>query len=233
MTLLTDAPVAGGQPSAASPTPAAPLSGAPVVPVAEQTATGKDKAGAAAEAAPAGQIAKDNGQGKPADASAAVKTGAPETYEFKPSADGQELGEQSRTALSEVARELNLTNDAAQKIVDKMSPALQAQTQANIEKMVSGWINETKADPKIGGDNLRESLSLAQRALAHTPPELRKLLGPVSEGGTGLGNHVAIIAGFAAIGRKLSPDTKVVTGGVPTPPAGSALERLAATYDKN
>lgn len=224
MTILTDTPVAGGQPSATTPAAGAPSSGAPATPASEQTATGKEKAAPAAPAAPAGKETVDNGQGKPA------STGAPESYSFKPSPDGQTLEEQPSTALSEVARDLNLTNDAAQKIVDKMAPALRAQQVRNIEAMVSGWIAETKADPEIGGAKLPETQALAQRALAFASPGLRKLLGPVSEGGTGLGNHKEILAWAAALGRKLSPDTKVVSGSQPAPPPKTAVERLAETY---
>lgn len=229
MTLLTDTPVAGGQPSATPPASGAPSSGTPAAPAVEQKATGTGKAAETAPAAPAGKEVADNGQGKPADAKAAPQ-GAPETYEFKPSPDGQELAEQPRAALSEVARDLNLTNEAAQKIVDKMAPALRAQTLRNVESMVTGWIAETKADPEIGGAKLGETQAYAQRALAFATPELRKLLGPVSEGGSGLGNHKAILAWAAALGRRLSPDTKVVTGSQPTPPPLSAVERLAGTY---
>ena len=230
MTLLTDTPVAGGQPPATTPAASVPPSGTPVAPASEQTATGKDKAAPVAPAAPAGKEAVDNGQGKPAAEAKAAPQGAPETYDFKPSPDGQTLEEQPRSALSEVARDLNLTNDAAQKIVDKMAPALRAQTLRNVESMVAGWIAETKADPEIGGAKLGETQALAQRAMAYATPELRKLLGPVSEGGSGLGNHKAIIAWAAALGRRLSPDTKVVTGSQPTPPPLTAVERLAGTY---
>lgn len=224
MTLLTDtpAPAAGGQPPATPPPAAPPSSGEAAPKTGEQVATGKEPA---PPAKPTVEV-----KGKEESKDGGVKpSGAPETYTLK-APEGHVLGDKATTALSEVARELNLTNDAAQKLVDKMAPALQAQTQANIKSMVDGWAEESMKHPVIGGNKLQEHVALANRALALAPPELRQLLGPVSDGGTGLGNHPAVIAGLAAIGRKLSPDTKVVSGTPPAPPPKSAEERLAESY---
>lgn len=240
MTLLTDKPAAGGQPPAPPASTGAPSSGAPAAKPGEQQAAGKEPAAPAAPAADAaGKAAVDNGGGEPAEGDKAGEKkpadksryyGAPETYQFKPSEDGATVGEKVGAAFSEVARELNLSNEAAQVLVDKVSPALRAQTAANLTAMVDGFVKDTNADPEIGGEKLKETLSFARRALDLAPPELRQLLGPLSEGGTGLGNHKAIIKWAANIGRKLSPDTKVVTGTEVTPPPKTPEERLAGTY---
>lgn len=231
MTLLTDTPSAGGQPPATS-TPATTSSSDAAAPApGQQQAQGKEPA--AASSVPAdGKAKSDNGgEAQQTDAAKtdAVK-GAPEVYKFKPSPDGLAVGEGVQSALSEVARELDLTNEAAQKIVDKMAPSLRKQAETNIAAMIDGWVSETQRDPAIGGDKLNESLAYARKALDLGPPELRQLLGPPAKGGTGLGNHRAIIAWAAEIGRRLSSDAKVVSGSPVSAPPKTAIERLADTY---
>lgn len=233
MTLLTDttpaAAAPGGTPAAAAtPAPAAaPSSGVAKPAAGEQPATGKEPTTPTKPTAePKGKDKGDDGPGEKK-----APAGAPESYSFK-APEGYQVGAHAEKALTEVARELNLSNDAAQAIMDKMSPALKAQTLDNIDSMVNGWINDSRNDPEIGGDKLRETIAYGQKALDLGPPELRQLLGPVSQGGTGLGNHPAILKWAAAIGRKVSPDAKVVSGNQPAPPPKSAMERLAETYEK-
>ncbi len=233
MTLLTETPAAGGQPPA-PPTPATPpSSGEVAAKPGEQQAAGKEPAAPPAPAADAAGKAKIGNGGEQPKETAGDKPnyqGAPEAYEFKPSPEGLSVGADVQGAFSEVARELNLSQVAAQMLVDKVSPALRAQASKNITSMIDGWVEEAKADPDIGGEKLEETLAYARKAIDLGPPELRSLLGHPSKGGTGLGNHKAIIKWAAAIGRKLSPDAKVVTGSTVTPPAKTAEERLADTY---
>lgn len=219
-------PAAGTTP--ATPAPAAtPSSGGEAAKTGEQMAAGKESS---ATAQPADDKATPSNGGTDPKAEKPKKV-APDAYEFKPSEDGASVGAEVQTALTEVGKELDLSQDAMQALVAKVSPALRAQQKANLEAMTEGWIDATKRDPEIGGPKLDESIRYAQVALEHVPPGLRKLLGPIAEGGTGLGNHRDVIAGFAALGRKLSPDGKVVSG--PTPqnrPPLDAEERLAMTY---
>lgn len=190
----------------------------------QQTAGGKEPV---VEAKPDASVKATEGTGE------AVPTkNAPESYTFKASEEGLQVGDGVAAAMTDVFRELDLTQDAAQKIVDKVSPALRAQTQANIKAMVEGWERDLQADPTIGG-KLPETLALAEKALAIGSPELRQLLGSTADGGTGLGRHKAVVQWLAEIGRRLTPDTKVVPGGNPAPVTLSdPVARLAATYDK-
>jgi len=238
MTLLTDTKPAAGEKTSATTTKDTSTSSADKSKSGEQGNAGKDPKAAANKAAADGKPKGDDAGDTTttADDKSSAEAGAPEVYKFKPSEDGSELGAGVQTALTEVSRELNLTNDAAQKLVDKMAPALQEQSKANIEAMVTGWKEEAENDPTIGGAKLKENLAFAAKGLALCPPELRQLLGPVEKGGTGLGNHKAVIAGFAAIGRKVSPDTKVVTGdsdGGGDPRKRPAMERLTEAYRRD
>lgn len=116
--------------------------------------------------------------------------GAPETYEFQ-ATEGSDLDVDSGAvqAFSEVAKELNLTQEQAQSVLDKVAPALKQQNEEYIQGLRSEWVESVKADPEIGGDQLQENLGKAVRVLdAFGTPELKSLLGE-----TGLGDNPEII----------------------------------------
>ncbi|HIB8964965.1 TPA: peptidase [Citrobacter freundii] len=136
--------------------------------------------------------------------------GAPEKYEFKP-AEGQELDTAALEQFEPIARELNLTNEQAQKMVDlygtKIMPMVQQQQVEAWQKTTEQWAADVKADKEIGGDKLTSNLSAAQRALAQFgTPELKEYLE-----GTGLGNHPELVKAFVKVGKAMSEDG-VVTG---------------------
>ncbi|EBS3902100.1 peptidase [Salmonella enterica subsp. enterica] len=136
--------------------------------------------------------------------------GAPEKYEFKP-AEGQELDAAALEQFEPIARELNLTNEQAQKMVDlygtKIMPMVQQQQAEAWQKTTEQWAADVKADKEIGGDKLTGNLSAAQRALAQFgTPELKEYLE-----GTGLGNHPELVKAFVKVGKAMSEDG-MVTG---------------------
>ncbi|QMN52775.1 peptidase [Citrobacter freundii] len=152
--------------------------------------------------------------------------GAPEKYEFKP-AEGQELDTAALEQFEPIARELNLTNEQAQKMVDlygtKIMPMVQKQQAESWQKTTEQWAADVKADKEIGGDKLTANLSAAQRALEQFgDPELKEYLDS-----TGLGNHPALVKAFIKVGKAMSED-KVVTGGHES--GGSDL--ISAFYPK-
>lgn len=152
--------------------------------------------------------------------------GAPEKYEFKP-AEGQELDTAALEQFEPIARELNLTNEQAQKMVDlygtKIMPMVQKQQAEAWQKTTEQWAADVKADKEIGGDKLTANLSAAQRALEQFgDPELKEYLDS-----TGLGNHPALVKAFIKVGKAMSED-KVVTGGHES--GGSDL--ISAFYPK-
>ncbi|MBW5937564.1 peptidase [Klebsiella michiganensis] len=152
--------------------------------------------------------------------------GAPEKYEFKP-AEGQELDTAALEQFEPIARELNLTNEQAQKMVDlygtKIMPMVQKQQAEFWQKTTEQWAADVKADKEIGGDKLTANLSAAQRALEQFgDPELKEYLDS-----TGLGNHPALVKAFIKVGKAMSED-KVVTGGHES--GGSDL--ISAFYPK-
>ena len=133
--------------------------------------------------------------------------GAPEKYEFTP-AEGTQFDEQVIGAFSEIAKELNLTQEAAQKVLDKMAPAIQARQSEQIAAVQSAWANQAKSDKEFGGDKLNESLAVAKKALeTFGSPELSALLNE-----SGMGNHPEIIRAFYRAGKAISED-RFVGGG--------------------
>lgn len=151
--------------------------------------------------------------------------GAPEKYEFK-AGEGVDLDTEALKDFEPVARELNLTNEQAQKLVDAYPKILAGVQQRQAEawqKQTEGWAETVKADKEIGGDKLTANLSAAQRALEQFgDTELKEYLDS-----TGLGNHPALVKAFIKVGKAMSED-KVVTGGHES--GGSDL--ISAFYPK-
>lgn len=137
--------------------------------------------------------------------------GAPEKYEFK-AAEGQELDQIALKEFEPIARELNLTNEQAQKLVDvyssKIRPQMQQQQVEKWTQQTEQWASDVKADKEIGGDNMTANVGLAQKAFDQFgSPELKEYLNT-----TGLGNHPEIIRAFMKVGKAMSEDDMVITG---------------------
>lgn len=151
--------------------------------------------------------------------------GAPEKYEFQ-AAEGVELDTEALKDFEPVARDLNLTNEQAQKLVDaypKILAGVQQRQAGAWQATTEQWAADVKADKEIGGDKLTGNLSVAQRALDQFGgPELKEYLNT-----TGLGNHPALVKAFIKVGKAMSED-KVVTGGHES--GGSDL--ISAFYPK-
>lgn len=136
--------------------------------------------------------------------------GAPEKYEFKP-AEGQQLDAAALEQFEPIARELNLTNEQAQKMVDlygsQILPMVQKQQAESWQQTTEQWAADVKADKEIGGDKLTASIGVAQRALeTFGTPDLKEYLNS-----TGLGNHPGLIKFCVKVGQAMSED-KVLTG---------------------
>ena len=112
--------------------------------------------------------------------------GAPETYEFntKITDDSSELDPEVVTAFGEVAKELDLPQDSAQKVLDKVAPVIQARQAKVVEEVKLEWANDSKSDEEFGGENLNANLEIAKSSLkAFGTDALKELL---QESGLGL-----------------------------------------------
>ena len=133
--------------------------------------------------------------------------GAPETYEFNTKvADApEELDPEVITAFGEVAKDLNLPQEAAQKVLDKVAPVIQARQAKAIEEAKAGWANDSQADKEFGGENFDSNLTVAKSALDTFGNDALKSL--LAE--TGFGNHPEIIRFMYRAGQAISEDSYV------------------------
>ena len=168
---------------------------------------------------------------KPADkpAADAKPAGAPETYaDFKMpegfAMDAALLGEFAPTL-----KELNLTQEQAQKVMDFAPKLVQATAEKTAASLMDAygladratWAEAVKADKEIGGERLPENLAMAKKAVdAYGDPELKTFLNK-----SGLGNHPALIRAFVKAGKPLMADT--AGGGKQSPASRSSF------YDKS
>lgn len=160
-----------------------------------------------------GDDTKQEGEGQTGEAAPEKPAGAPEKYEFT-APEGLELDPGMVEQFSPIAKELNLTNDQAQKLVDLYAGQVQNLAKANMERwenLVSSWAESSKNDPEFGGKNLDDSLGHARKALKTLGDDgLNQILAPPSAqnpNGMGLGNHPAIIRLLAKIGKGMGEDS--------------------------
>lgn len=145
--------------------------------------------------------------------------GAPESYEFV-APEGKAFDPGILDVFSGVAKELNLPQDKAQMVLDKMAPIIEQQQMAQIEAVRAAWAEQTRADQEIGGANLKENLAVAKLAVdKFASPDLKELLRA-----TGLGDNPAVIRHFYRVGKAISEDS-IVNSGEPSP----ATPRSAAS----
>ena len=149
-----------------------------------------------------------------------VPEGAPDKYEFNSKvADApDELDPEVLTAFGDVAKELNLPQEAAQKVLDKVAPVIQARQAEVAEQARIDWAESSKSDDEFGGENLNANLEVAKTALnAFGTDPFKQLL---SE--SGLGNHPEVIRFMYRAGKAISEDSYVgnsqganAKGGIP------------------
>lgn len=129
------------------------------------------------------------------------KPKAPEKYEFS-FEEGKELNDSVVAEFSDVAKELNLSQDDAQKLLDRMSVKIADNQQDAINKVRSEWEMQSKIDKEFGGDKLDENLAFAKKALDDLGnDELRNLLNS-----SGLGNNPEVIRFMIKAGKNISED---------------------------
>ena len=125
-------------------------------------------------------------------------------YEIK-APEGAAFDSEVLKAYSDIANELKLPQEAAQKVLEKIAPKMQERAQQQVQKVHTEWIESAKSDKEFGGDKLSENLAVAKKALDQFgSKELRALLDE-----SGLGNHPEIIRAFYRAGKAISEDSFV------------------------
>tara|TARA_R100001509_G_scaffold81915_1_gene46106 strand:- start:46 stop:699 length:654 start_codon:yes stop_codon:yes gene_type:complete len=133
--------------------------------------------------------------------------GAPDQYEFNDTvADAPEvLDPEVLTAFGEVAKDLNLPQEDAQKVLDKVAPVIQERQAKELERVQAEWANESKSDSEFGGEALSDNIGVAKTALDTFGTDALKSL--LQE--TGFGNHPEIIRFMYRAGKAISEDSYV------------------------
>lgn len=143
-----------------------------------------------------------------------VKDGAPDEYEAFNIPEGMEIDEQQLELFVPVAKELNLTQEQAQKLADLQTGYVQKaveQQERTWEKTVTEWRDSAETDQEIGGSGFKENVAHAKKFLEnYGTPELMNALDL-----TGVGNHPEFIRAFAKAGKAMSEDKMVVSGQQP------------------
>jgi hypothetical protein len=196
-------------PAAPAPTPAEPAAPAP-----------SPAAPAPAPAAPAPAPAAPAPSPAPSPAPAPA---APEAYTDFTLPEGVTPDETVMGEFKTIAKELNLPQAAAQKLVDLNAKVEVARAQ-QIAATVQGWEATAKADPEIGGDKFDENMAVVAKARDQfSTPEFVKFLSD-----TKLGSHPEMLRAFYRIGKAISED-----GFVPGRPGNNAGKSLAQTMYPN
>lgn len=196
-----------------------------------------DDAAAADKSADTTQADAGKPEGKEGDTSDADKDkpeseddkkpeGAPEKYEFV-APEGVTLDPQAVEQFEPIARELNLTNEQAQKLVALQAGLVKNQHEAWAAQRKT-WETEVKTDKEIGGEAFGGNVKAAQRALDQFgTPELRAALDS-----TGMGNHPELVRTFVRIGKAMAEDN-FIKGATPSVGKKSAAEVLYGNSTKS
>ena len=141
---------------------------------------------------------KDDKEGKQAD-------DAPESYADFDMPEGIEVDQELLGKALPVFKELNLSQDQAQKLVDLQAQTAQETTEALSQQhvdTVNDWKTALHADKEIGGDNLNQSLADAKLFLkTHGDAETIKYLDE-----SGLSNHPGLLKMFSKSGSLMRED---------------------------
>lgn len=143
---------------------------------------------------------------------AVAPIGAPEAYDLKAPEGSQGFDTEAFAIAEPVLRELNLTNEQAQKVVD-VYPALMQRAADEAGKSIiadvvaqrAAWETASRADPEIGGtpEHHATVINTAAKALdKFGGAEFRSFLNE-----TGLGNHPDMIRFAFRAGSAISEDT--------------------------
>ena len=113
-------------------------------------------------------------------------------------------------ALVDEAKALGLTQEAAQKFLDREFNRTQQQASYATEA-AKVWAKQTAEDTEFGGEKLKENIEIAKRGLeAYGSPALKTLLEK-----TGLHSHPEIIRAFWKAGKTVQEDKHVGSGMAP------------------
>lgn len=129
--------------------------------------------------------------------------GAPEQYEDFSAPEGLKYDDQFIGTFKDAAKELNLSQKQAQQLLDKCAPVLAERQIEQIKAVSDQWVERTKTDKEIGGENwTRASSDIARvrdkfgvNADGKMDPDIQEFMQ------TPIGNHPGLLKLLARVGR--------------------------------
>ena len=143
----------------------------------------------------------------------------PEEFKFEVP-ETMNLDDTTVAKLSETAREMNLTADQTQKLLEAVAPSLVEQHESTMKTMVEGWAKEVANDKDIGGDKLESNMAVAAKAVETFGDE--SLTDLLEAEGMPLSKHPGVFRFLVKVGAAISED-KSVNPGINGKPAPSPL----------
>ena len=140
------------------------------------------------------------------------EAGAPEAYADFNMSEGFEVDKVMMETFLPMAKEFNLSQENAQKVIDLHVKGLKDATDAHVKSWADAmgkWKDEAKADKEIGGEQFGQTQLNVTLALKTFGTEK---LGEILEV-TGVGNHVELVRFFDKVGALVAND-KIDLGNV-------------------
>ncbi|WP_420997601.1 protease [Cupriavidus sp. 30B13] len=187
--------------------------------------SGEQQAASQTEAQPGDgqQPGAKEGEAKPKEGEETPAAKAPEQYEDFAAPEGVEMDAELTGELKTIAKELDLTQEQAQKLADLGAKHAQKITGAQTEALARAretWAEEARSDKEFGGAEFDANIAVAKTAVDQfVSPALKTMLNE-----TGLGNHPEFIRTFVKIGKAISQDRFVGGKGAAAP--RSTADRL-------
>lgn len=130
---------------------------------------------------------------------------APDTYADFSLPEEMSLDESLMNEALPLFKELGLSQDQAQKLVDFQAKQVQASSQSQVDafnQLMDEWREQSQNDSEFGGDKFEENVAVARAAIdKFGSPGLKQLLEE-----HGVGNHPEVIRFMVKVGKLTAED---------------------------
>jgi len=153
----------------------------------------------------------------PTESAVAETVSVPETYTFT-APEGVTLDPAILAEVSPIFKDLGLSQDSAQKLVDfyqKQTSNIQSDLAKNVDKTRSDWRDQVRADPTIGSKLTSHVLPEIGRAFDKLPAEVSKSFREALDF-TGAGDHPSVVRALYEWSKLVSEGTHI-SGNAPSP----------------
>lgn len=149
----------------------------------------------------------------------------PDTYADFVLPEGMSLDEGALAEAVPMFKELGLTQEQSQKVIDLYAKQVQAGSEKQVDdfnQLMNDWRDKSQNDREFGGDKFNESVKTARAAInEYGTPELKQLLED-----HGVGNHPEVVRFMVRVGRTLKEDVPGSSGSA----ASKTADRVSILY---